>query len=175
MKCDSKHMLSHCTDTSTWFCLSPERQVTSDLAKSRDLLIGPIYLAYYMTLFNTTTFHMELWCRGMFVTSRTDDSGSRRKEHFVISVIFIATVFCIFCSLFPTMANTSISIFLPHWHSLNFLYQFSQFMRCCKECNACNNWWYLFTVLLREITQNIADRNIANVSVLLLFFEKLPG
>ena len=31
---------------------------------------------------------------------------------------------------------------------------------------------YLFIVLLREITQNTTDRNIANFSVLLLFFEK---
>ena len=30
-------------------------------------------------------------------------------------------------------------------------------------------------MLLREITQNKTDRNIANLSVLLLFLEKVPG
>ena len=93
---------------------------------------------------------------------------------FWFRLIFIDTVFFIFCSLFPTMAN--ISIFLSHWHShINFKSQFSHIMRFCKECNACNNWWYLCTVLLREITQSITDRNVAKFSVLLLFFEKLPG
>ena len=88
-------------------------------------------------------------------------------------LFFIATVFSIFAP-FPTMAN--ISIFLLHWHfHINLQSQFSQFMRCSKDCNACNNWWYLFIVLLREITQNTTDRNIANFSVLLLFFQKVPG
>ena len=60
------------------------------------------------------------------------DPGSIPTDNFVVLVIFfIATVFCIFCSLFTTMAN--ISIFLSHWYShKNFKYQFNQFMRCSK-------------------------------------------
>ena len=102
-------------------------------------------------------------------------SGSRRTHYSVVSVIFLLlTLFCTFCSFFHTMAN--ISIFLSHWHChINFYFPFSQFMCRCKDWNACKNWWHFSTVLLREITQNKTDMNIANFSVLLLFLEKVPG
>ena len=71
------------------------------------------------------------------------------------------------------MAN--MSIFLSHWHShINFYSQLSQFIRRCKDCYAFKNLWYLYIVLLRDITQNTADRNIANFSVLLLILKKVP-
>ena len=103
-------------------------------------------------------------------------SGSRRSQCSVVSVI----IYCVQCfvlfALFFSHNHANISIFLSHWHShINFYSQFSQFMRRCKDCNACRNWWYLCIVLLREITQYKTDRNIANLSVLLLFLENVPG
>ena len=82
--------------------------------------------------------------------------------------------FVLFALFFPIIAN--ISILLSHWHShINFYSQFSQFMRRCKDCNACKNLRYLCIMLLRLITQNKTDRNTANLSVLLLSLEKVPG
>ena len=133
------------------------------------------YRAYYMTLFNTTTRYAELWRRGMTLASRAVRPGFDTHRKLRGNGLFLLLqCFVFFCSLFTTMAN--ISIFLSPWHShKNFKSQFSQFMRCSKDCNAFKNWWYLFIVLLREITQNTTDRSIANFSVLLLFFEKVPG
>ena len=87
-----------------------------------------------------------LWCRGMTLAYRAERPGfETHKTLCGIGYFFIATVFCIVCSLFPTMAN--ISIFLSHWHShINLYSQFSQLMRCCKDGNECNNWWYLCIV-----------------------------
>ena len=97
--------------------------------------------------------------------------GSRRRTHFVVSVIFYSYSVLYFFSLFPTIAN--ISNFLSHWHyHINLLPQFSKFMFCCKDWNACYNWWYFCIVFQKEITQNKTARNIANFSVLLLFLEK---
>ena len=100
--------------------------------------------------------------------------GSKRTHY---SVVWVICCYCLQCfvliALFPTMAN--ISIFLSHWHShINFYSQLSQLIRRCKDCNACKNWWYLCIILLRDITQNTTDRNIANFSVLLLILEKVP-
>ena len=54
----------------------------------------------------------------------------------VVSVILYCLLFALF---FPIMAN--ISILLSHWHShINLYSQFSQFIRRCKDCNACKNW-----------------------------------
>ena len=81
---------------------------------------------------------------------------------FIIIIFLFLTEFSPFCSLFPTMAN--ISIFLSYWHAhINFYSQFSQLIRRYKDYYACKNWWYLCIVLLREITQNTIDRNIANL------------
>ena len=129
----------------------------------------------YMTLFNTLAFHAGRWCKGMSLALH----GERRwfETHTILCSIcyfLLLTLFCTFCSLFHTMAN--ISIFLSHWYShINFYFPFTQFMCRRKDWKACKNWWYFCTVLLREITQNKTDRNIANFSVLLLFFEKVPG
>ena len=100
--------------------------------------------------------------------------GSRRTYYSVVSVIFLLlTLFSTF-ALFHTMA--SISIFLSHWHChIIFYFPFSQCMCRCKDRNACKNLLYCCTVLLREITQNKTDMNIANFRVLLLFMEKEPG
>ena len=94
------------------------------------------------------------------------DPGSIPTDNFVVLVVFfIATMFCIFCSLLPQWI-----IFLYFFHIgiliKKFKSQFNQFMRCSEDCNACKNWWYLFIVLLREITQNTTDRNIANFSAI---------
>ena len=88
--------------------------------------------------------------------------GSRRTQYSVVSDIFYCYhCFVLFALFFHTMAN--ISIFLSHWLShINFYFPFSQFMCRCKDWNACKNWWYFCTVLLREITQIKTDRNIAN-------------
>ena len=81
------------------------------------------------------------------------------------------SLFCTFCSLFHAMAN--ISIFLSHWYShINFYFPFSQFMCRCSDWNAYKNLWYFCTVLLREITQNKTDRNIANFGY---FWKKYQG
>ena len=88
-----------------------------------------------------------------------------------IGYFLLLTMFCTFALFFPIMAN--ISTFLSHWLShINFYSKFCQFMHHCKDCYACKNWWHLCIVLLREITQNKTDRNIANLSVRLLFLEK---
>ena len=133
-----------------------------------------------MTLFNTLALRAGRWCSGMSLALH----GERRwfeTQTILCSICYflLLTLFCTFCSLFHTIAN--ISIFLSHWYSqINFYFPFSQFMCRPKDWNACKNWWYFCTVSLREITQNKTDRNIANFSVLLLFFfwkkyqEKVP-
>ena len=53
-----------------------------------------------------------------------------------IGYFYCVHCFVLFALFFPIMA--SISIFLSHWHSNIFFYsQLSQFMRRCKDCNAC--------------------------------------
>ena len=89
----------------------------------------------------------------------------------VAPLVFIATVLCTFVLSFFIM--TFILIFHSHWHShVNFYLQFSYLMRWCKYDNASNDWWYLCIVLLRDITQNRTDRNIANFRVLLFFLKR---
>ena len=149
-------------------------------------------------LFYTFAFHAGLWSRGMTLSSHVERRWFQthiihcRISHF--ATVFLTSglqgsvnvhrgalllvsqwqcissfVFyiCTFCSFFRIMAN--ISIFCTRWYSdINFYFRFSPFMRCCKECDACNNWW-IFCIVLREITQTKTDWIIANFSVLLLF------
>ena len=116
----------------------------------------------YMTLFNTLALHAIRWCNGMSLASHGE--GRWFETHTIlcsINYFYLLSLFCTFCSLFHAMAN--ISIFLSHWYShINFYFPFSQLMCRCLDWNACKNWWYFCTVLLREITQNKTDRNIAN-------------
>ena len=112
-----------------------------------------VYRVYYITLFNTTILQSGPWRRGMTLVCVPYVPGSRRTKPFLGSITFYCYSVSYFWFLFPTTAN--ISIFLSRWHShINFYSQISQFMFCCKDCYACNNWWYLHIVLEREITQN---------------------
>ena len=101
-------------------------------------------------------------------------SGSRRTHFSVVSVIF----YCWHCFVLFYLVFTQgliFPFFFSHLHChINFYFPFSQFMCRCKDWNTYKNWWYFCTVLLREITQNKTDMNIANVSILLPFLEKVP-
>ena len=103
-----------------------------------------------MTLFNTFALHADRWSSGMSLASHGE--LFRFETHTLlcsISYFLLLTLFCTFCSLFHTMAN--ISIFLWHWHChINFIFHLAIFMCRCKDWNACGNWWYFYTVLLRE-------------------------
>ena len=135
-----------------------------------------VYRAYYMTLFNTFTLHAGLWSSGMTLASHGEHPWF--ETHTILCSIgggggYCLQYFVLFALFF---SHWLIYIFLSHWHShINFYSQFSQAIRRCKDCNACKNRWYLCIVLLRDITQNTTDRNIADFSVLLLILKKVPG
>ena len=129
-------------------------------------------------LYSTPLLCMRACGLVVWLSLRVANIPGSRRTTILCSIGYF--FYCLQCFVLFALFFTQWLIYPFSFHidivsHINFYSQFSQFIRRCKDCNACINWWCLCIVLLRKITKNTTDRNIANFSVLLLILEKVPG